>query len=138
MKVLTTDWKSSRAQLQFVRKQVFVIEQGIDERDEWDEQDEDCVHFVTFGTTAVPTGVGRLTMEGKIGRMAVLPSYRGQGYATMILNRAIKVAREMGLRQVHLNAQTDAIGFYQKQGFITDGKMFLEAGIMHVYMTREV
>ena len=138
MNVLTTDWNSSQPQLAFVRKQVFVIEQGIDEKDEWDEFDETAVHFVSFGSTAVPTGVCRLTLDGKIGRMAVLPSYRGQGYASMILNKVIQVAREMSLPKVYLHAQADAQLFYEKQGFKTDGKMFLEAGIMHVRMERDI
>ncbi|MCZ2723205.1 GNAT family N-acetyltransferase [Marinomonas sp. 15G1-11] len=138
MKVLTTDWSSSKAQLQFVRRQVFIIEQGIDEQDEWDELDETSVHFVSFGTTAVPTGVARLTPEGKIGRMAVLPSYRHQGYASMILAKAIQVAREMGHKTVSLHAQADAQAFYEKQHFKTNGKVFLEAGIFHVLMEREI
>ncbi len=138
MKVLTTDWSSSKAQLQFVRKQVFILEQGIDEQDEWDDLDESSVHFVSFGTTAVPTGVARLTPEGKIGRMAVLSSYRHQGYATLLLNKVIQVAREMGHRRVYLHSQADAQPFYDKQGFKTDGKMFLEAGIFHVLMERDI
>ncbi len=138
MKVLTTDWNSSKDQLTFVRKQVFIIEQGIDSRDEWDEKDEDAVHFVSFGTTAVPTGTCRLTEEGQIGRLAVLPAYRHQGYGEMLLNKAIKVAREMGIRKVFLNAQTDSQRFYEKQNFITDGRVFLSAGKMHVKMQRDI
>ena len=138
MKVLTSDWNSSKDQITFVRKQVFIIEQGIDPEDEWDEHDEDAVHFVTFGTTAVPTGTCRLTEEGQLGRLAVLPAYRHQGYGEMLMARAIKVAREMGLRKVFLNAQVDSQQFYTKQNFRSDGKIFLEAGKMHVRMEREI
>ncbi|MCB5160820.1 GNAT family N-acetyltransferase [Marinomonas algarum] len=138
MKVLTSDWHSSKEQLSFVRKQVFIIEQGIDPLDEWDDIDQDAVHFVSFGTTAVPTGTCRLSENGQISRLAVLASYRHQGYGEMLLNRAIKVAREMGIRQVFLHAQTDVQPFYDKQNFITDGKVFLEAGKMHVRMERAI
>ncbi|MEP3351548.1 MAG: GNAT family N-acetyltransferase [Marinomonas sp.] len=138
MKVLTSDWNSSKDQITFVRKQVFIIEQGIDPEDEWDEHDEDAVHFVTFGTTAVPTGTCRLTEEGQLGRLAVLPAYRHQGYGEMLMTKAIKVAREMGLRKVFLNAQVDVQQFYTKQNFRSDGKIFLEAGKMHVRMEREI
>ncbi|MEO9275768.1 GNAT family N-acetyltransferase [Marinomonas sp. 5E14-1] len=138
MKVLTSDWNSSKDQITFVRKQVFIIEQGIDPKDEWDKHDEDAIHFVTFGTTAVPTGTCRLTEEGQLGRLAVLPAYRHQGYGEMLMTRAIKVAREMGLRKVFLNAQVDAQQFYTKQNFRSDGKIFLEAGKMHVRMEREI
>lgn len=138
MKALTTDWGSSQAQLSFVRKQVFIIEQGIDERDEWDDEDQEAVHFMAFGTTAVPMGVCRLLENGQIGRLAVLPAYRRQGYASLLLKKAIQVAREMQLKQVFLHAQVDSQTFYEKQGFTTDGKQFLEAGLLHVMMSREI
>lgn len=138
MKVLTSDWNSSKDQLTFVRKQVFIIEQGIAPEDEWDDEDQVAVHFVAFGTTAVPTGVCRLLEDGQIGRLAVLPAYRHQGYGEMLLRKAIQVAREMGLRKVFLNAQVDAQVFYEKHNFKTDGKVFLEAGKMHLRMEREI
>lgn len=138
MKALTSDWNSSKEQITFVRKQVFIIEQGIAPEDEWDELDEDAVHFVSFGTTAVPTGTCRLTEAGQLGRLAVLPAYRHQGYGAMLMAKAIKVAREMGLKKVFLNAQVDAQQFYTKQNFRSDGKIFLEAGKMHVRMEREI
>ena len=50
----------------------------------------------------------------------------------MLLTRAVKVAREMGIRKVFLHAQVDVQTFYEKQNFHTDGKMFLEAGKMHI------
>lgn len=138
MNVLTSDWNSSRDQLKFVRTQVFIIEQGIDAQDEWDSEDESAVHFLSFGTTAVPTGTCRLTEQGQIGRLAVLPAYRHQGYGEKLLRKAVQVAREMGNREVFLNAQVDVQSFYEKQGFRSDGKVFLEAGKLHVRMTREI
>ena len=118
--------------------QVFINEQGVDTQDEWDQEDAQAVHFVSLGTTAVATGCCRLTEEGQLGRLAVLPSYRHQGYGIMLLNKAIQVAREMGLRKVFLNAQTDVQMFYERQNFKTDGKIFLETGKMHVRMERDI
>lgn len=138
MKVLTSDWNSSKDQITFVRKQVFILEQGIAPADEWDEEDKKAVHFVSFGTTAVPTGTCRLSENGQISRLAVLASYRHQGYGEMLLNRAIKVAREMGMRRVFLHAQVDVQPFYDKQNFSTDSKVFLEAGKMHIHMERTI
>jgi len=134
--VLTSDWNSSKAQLSFVRKQVFIIEQGIPAEDEWDEHDQDAVHFVSFGTTAVPTGVCRLLNNGHIGRLAVLPAYRLQGYGEMLLQKAVQVAREIGIKKVFLDAQVEAQVFYEKHHFKTDGKAFLEATKLHVRMER--
>ena len=138
MKALTSDWHSSKAQITFVRTQVFIVEQGIDPRDEWDDADQQAVHFVSFGNTAVPTGTCRLTEQGQIGRLAVLSNYRHQGYGKLLLDKAIKVAREMGMTQVYLNAQVEAQVFYEKLGFQGDGKIFLESGKMHTRMMRDI
>lgn len=136
MKVLTSDWNSSKAQLMFVRRQVFIIELGIDEQDEWDKQDESAVHFVAFGTTAVPIGVCRLTEDGQISRLAVLPNYRQQGNGTLLLRKALQVAREMNLKNIYLHAMVDVQTFYHAHGFETDGRIFMEAGKPHVKMVR--
>ncbi|MCO4785666.1 MULTISPECIES: GNAT family N-acetyltransferase [Marinomonas] len=136
MKVLTSDWNSSKAQLMFVRRQVFILELGVDEQDEWDEQDTDAVHFVAFGTTAVPIGVCRLTEDGQIGRLAVLPNYRQQGNGTLLLRKALQVAREMNLKDLYLHAMVDVQTFYHAHGFETDGRIFMEAGKPHVKMVR--
>lgn len=138
MSVLTSDWQSSRDQLKFVRHQVFVIEHGIDEQDEWDEKDAVATHFVAFGTTAVPVGVCRLTEDGQIGRLAVLPSYRQQGYGKLLLRKAIQVAREMSLNEVYLNAMVDVQAFYHAHGFESDGLIFMEAGKPHIKMIRKL
>lgn len=138
MKVLTSDWQSSKAQLTFVRRQVFILEHGIDEADEWDDQDDKATHFVAFGTTAVPIGVCRLTEAGQIGRLAVLPNYRHQGYGKMLLRKAIQVAREMSINEVFLHAMVDVQLFYQAHGFETDGLIFMEAGKPHIKMVRKL
>lgn len=138
MKVLTTDWQSSKAQLTFVRHQVFVLEQQVPEEEEMDSLDDAAIHFVAFGTTAVPTGVCRLLENGKIGRLAVLPAYRKQGYASLIMKKVIQVAREMGLTHVFLHAQTDSQIFYEKHGFKAEGDIFMEAGIDHILMQRDI
>ncbi|WP_394178367.1 GNAT family N-acetyltransferase [Marinomonas posidonica] len=138
MNILTSDWNSSKEQLKFVRTQVFIIEQGIDPIDEWDDEDQHAVHFVSFGTTAVPTGTCRLTEKGQIGRLAVLPAYRHQGYGERLLRKAVQVAREMGIQTVFLNAQVEVQSFYEKQSFRSDGKVFLEAGKLHVRMERSI
>ena len=138
MKVLTSDWQSSKAQLTFVRKQVFVIEQGYDEADEWDNHDLEATHFVAFGMTAVPMGVCRLTEEGQIGHLAVLPNYRHQGYGKLLLNRAVQVAREMQIADIFLHTMVEAQPFFQAHGFSTDGRIFFEAGKPHIKMTRQL
>ena len=103
-----------------VRVAVFVEEQGGPADEEPDRWDESARHFVVVsGGTVV--GTGRLYQPefglGKIGRVAILPSYRGRGWATSLMKTMISHARSLDLREVILDAQTYAEPFYARLGF---------------------
>jgi len=69
--------------------------------------------------------------NAKIGRMAVLKSYRREGIGAALLKRAILTARRLHARRIYLHAQVAVIGFYQRMGFRAVGRVFDEAGIAH-------
>jgi predicted GNAT family N-acyltransferase len=69
--------------------------------------------------------------NAKIGRMAVLKSYRLQGVGAKLLRRAVATAKKIGARKIYLHAQVAVIGFYEKLGFRSVGPVFDEAGIAH-------
>lgn len=120
--------------LRSVREPVFVVEQNVPLEEEWDELDPKCHHVVARDCTHKPIGTGRLTPEHKIGRMAVLREWRGKGVGDALLLALIDKARALGLREVSLNAQVGALGFYEKFGFQPYGERFHEAGIEHQAM----
>jgi predicted GNAT family N-acyltransferase len=124
------DFKDQRA----VREPVFVVEQNVPLEMEWDELDPMCRHVIARDDQHQPIGTGRLTPEHKIGRMAVLKEWRGRGVGEALLLALIEQARDLGLPQVSLHAQVDAIGFYEKFGFESYGERFEEAGIQHQSM----
>ncbi len=62
-------------------------------------------------------GTGRLEPTGKIGRVAVLPQYRGTGAGVAIMRRLMELAAERGFTEVYLNAQTSASGILRAAGF---------------------
>jgi predicted GNAT family N-acyltransferase len=117
--------------LHFVRTTVFVIEQQIPAEMEFDQLDPHCHHFIARDLHARPIGCGRLSADGKIGRMAVLREWRQQGVGASLLRDLLEKAQKLGLTQVTANAQLSALGFYQRFGFSTQGEMFNEAGIAH-------
>ena len=79
-------------------------------------------------------GTGRLLPDGHIGRMAVLPTARGQGVGSALLRSLMEEARRRGHPRAVLSAQTHAIPFYQRHGYSVIGQEYLDCGIPHVDM----
>ena len=69
--------------------------------------------------------------------MAVLEQWRGKGVGGAILERLIGLARERGDKEIELFAQTHALEFYRRYGFVEYGDVFEEAGIPHQAMRRK-
>ena len=124
-------WSADSAELKGIRTEVFILEQRVPEEDEWDGLDPACLHALAVDAEGAPIGTGRLTPDGKIGRMAVLKEWRGSGVGTAILAFLVAAARSRGLDECQLHAQTHALGFYRRQGFEIIGAEFMEAGIPH-------
>jgi predicted GNAT family N-acyltransferase len=132
------NWDAARLEARRIRELVFVREQGVPFELEWDEQDPRCDHALAYGTDGSAIGTGRLLPDGHIGRMAVLAEWRGKGVGALLLQALVEHARHRGHAKVRLNAQTYAAGFYRRYGFEVSGPEFLEAGIPHVPMQRDL
>jgi len=128
-------WEALGALAAPVRTAVFVHEQGIPAELEWDDADALSLHCVARLDDQV-VGTGRLLPDGHIGRMAVLPAYRGRGLGGVILERLIAAARERGHEAVELSAQVAVLDFYRRHGFMVLGEVYLEVGIPHQRMRR--
>ena len=82
--------------------------------------------------------IGCLRIYGKeagvvqIGRVAVIESQRGTGIGRMMMRQAISHVTEHSTdEKIYLEAQTYAIGFYEKLGFKVISDEFLDEGIPH-------
>lgn len=127
-------WQDEAEKLRFVRTVVFLEEQHVPEELEWDEYDAISVHALALNAQDQPIGTARLLPDGYIGRMAVLKQWRGMGIGRAILQKILEELTQRCGTHAILNAQTRAIGFYEKFGFCVEGDAFLEAGIPHVKM----
>lgn len=120
-----------------VRMAVFVEEQKVPPWEEMDHLDEDAAHYLVEDDGKV-VGTARLVdrgdATGKIGRVAVLPEYRGRGIGSDLMRRVIDDAAGSHIELV-LDAQVQVIPFYERLGFAADGEVFLDAGIEHRRMT---
>lgn len=134
--VRIVDWAHEADKLRAIRLAVFVVEQNIPEELEWDEFDARSVHAIAEDAQGGPIGCGRLLPDGHIGRMAVISDWRGRGVGAALLVRLIELARARGDARVLLNAQTQAMPFYARFGFVPVGVEYEEAGIPHWTMER--
>lgn len=123
-----------------IRKTVFVEEQRIPIENEMDGLDAECFHIVLYND-ATPVGSGRLYVHddiARLGRVAVLQSERGKGYASDICNALIDIARREKAKLVTLDSQSYVASLYEKLGFVREGGEFLEEGILHIKMNMQL
>jgi predicted GNAT family N-acyltransferase len=130
------DWEQLREAACAVRFAVFVNEQGIPAALELDGRDASATHAVAFDADGRPLATGRLLPDAHIGRMAVLAAQRGNGLGVSILRSLVAIGAGRGIRELRLHAQSSAIGFYQREGFVAEGEPYEEAGIPHQTMVR--
>lgn len=124
-------WPRDSAMLRAVRREVFIDEQKVPPALEWDGRDDACLHVLAQRPGGEAIGTGRLLPEGRIGRMAVVRAARGNGVGAAILRELLAAARERGFSEIQLSAQTHALGFYERFGFVAAGAEYLDAGIPH-------
>jgi predicted GNAT family N-acyltransferase len=124
------DWSLEKTALLLIRERVFVQEQGVPAEMELDQWDAESTHFLGLAGTQ-PIATARLLPIGKIGRLAVLPEWRGQGIGRDLMLLALDTARRRGLAAIVIHAQASVVEFYRKLGFVAHGGIFDEAGIPH-------
>jgi predicted GNAT family N-acyltransferase len=123
-----------------VRTRVFVEEQHVPIEEEVDRHDDvtaaGVVHFLGR-LDGVPIATARLLLEtdhggySHIGRVAVLAEHRGRGHGRAVMEALHREARALGCAGVTLAAQTHALGFYERLGYVARGPVYLDAGIEH-------
>jgi len=128
-------WHDGEPLLRVIREEVFVREQNVPAELEWDGLDEGCRHALALSRSGDAIGCGRLLPNGHLGRMSVLPQWRKQKVGTALIEALLDEARSRGYKQVDVDAQTYAIPFYHKFGFVEHGQEFMDAGLPHKKMT---
>ncbi|MFF2177261.1 GNAT family N-acetyltransferase [Lysinibacillus sp. NPDC058147] len=124
-----------------VRKQVFVEEQGVPLHLECDAEDASATHFIMYDNNA-PVGAARLRSiendTAKIERVCILQDQRGKKLGALIMNEMEKHAISMNKKKLKLHAQSYAIPFYEKLGYTVTSPEFMDAGIPHRAMEKEI
>lgn len=121
------------------RNEIFLLEQNIVCQD-LDDVDKDSLHcfFINDGRVIAYL---RAFFSGKeevtIGRVLTLEHKKGLG--SMLMKESIKKIKEhFNCTKISVHAQKQAEKFYEKMGFKTVSGEFLEEGVVHVTMEKEI
>ena len=124
-----------------VRSEVFVVEQDCVYQD-MDGDDQKAIHlWLTMADKVVALArvcpAGTHMSEISIGRG--ITTERGKGYGKQIMLYAIEAAKEhFGAKQIDIEAQEYAKGFYESVGFRQSSESFMLDGIPHIRMTLRI
>lgn len=116
-----------------LRREVFVHEQQVPAELEYDQHDLTARHFVSLvdGDVVATLRVISLPEHEKISRFAVHRAFRGRGVGRRLLEHVIATLASEDRTRLYLEAQVDAIGFYERLGFTAYGEVYQDAGIDH-------
>src|SRR5512144_2056306 len=127
--VSLVSWHDGEPLLRAIREQVFLREQHVPPELEWDGLDETCRHALALSMKGDGIGCGRILpptgeKPARIGRIAVLPEGRGKMVGTGLLEALLEHARSMKYSEVTVHAQVQALPFYRRFNFETEGEEF--------------
>jgi ElaA protein len=126
-----------------LRNEVFVVEQNCVFQDA-DDKDQDSYHLMGFYqnllvayTRIVPPGV--IYEQASIGRVVTSPSVRRHGTGKLLMQQSIQSVYELFDKvPIKIGAQLYLKAFYQAFGFEQISEVYLEDGIEHIYMLKNI
>ena len=125
-----------------LRTRVFVDEQGVPVELEADGLDAMCMHYLVVGPEGEPLCCARSRMVAdgcaKAERVAVRADLRGSGLGRMVMQVLEAVCKQQGAQAVVLGAQVTALPFYEKMGYAVISDEFMDAGIPHRRMKKDL
>lgn len=140
MKIVIADRQKAFFDAMQIRGRVFVDEQKVPSEIEIDEEDKSCIHVVLYDHDQ-PKAVLRLIEHEnyfKVGRVAVLKEERHQGYGKALMLGIEKLEIVQKKKQLRLDSQISASGFYEALGYRLEGEPFIEANILHRHAVKDL
>ena len=109
----------------YVRIQGMARQHGITLRREFDEHDTPDTKYIVLTDDGFPVATCRFYPLGDhaamIGRVVVLPEYRGKGLGALVMKEAENWLRDLGFSRAVIESRDTAVGFYKKLGYaVTD------------------
>ena len=130
MKIIRVSRECERAGVYYVRMATMMHKYRISLDSEIDAHDGESCHYVLALDDIYPVATCRWfeLREGvaEIGRVVVLPEYRGKHLGQAVVAEAEKWMREVGVKKIEISSRVNAVGFYEKMGY-----RFNESGKAH-------
>lgn len=105
------------------------------------EQEKDSFHFAIYKDEEVVACVVLQPLgaeKAKLRQMAVAEKWRGHGLGKEMIKFVEDFARAQGVLKIELNAREEAVGFYEKQGYVRLGEKHVEVGLPHWKMSKKM
>ena len=127
MQVIRAQTLAERAGAYYVRIQAMARKHHITLTQEFDAYDTEDTKYIVILDDVLPVATCRLCPKDAetilLGRVVVLPEYRGQGLGRLSVTAAEEWAAELGFRRAVLESRDNKVGFYQKLGYtVTAGE----------------
>ena len=121
IEVLRAESEWQRAGAYSVRIQGLNRQHHIPLREEFDEHDGDGTRYIVLLDDGYPVATCRFYEIGAgsvaVGRVVVLPEYRGRKLGRRVMEEAERWIGELGYHEVVIDSRTVAIPFYEKLGY---------------------
>jgi predicted GNAT family N-acyltransferase len=125
-----------------LRQQVLRAPFGLNLADENVEAEREHQHFGLFDdkgvllacVVAAPLSPAQM----KLRQMAVATEYQRQGLGRTLLSGVEILLLGEGVKTLTLHVRLSAVGFYRRLGYATHGERFIEIGLSHVEMRKQL
>lgn len=121
MEVLRAEAEWQRAGAYSVRIQGMNRQYHISLREEFDEHDCDGTRYIVLLDDGYPVATCRFYettgTSVTLGRVVVLPEYRGRKLGLTVVKEAESWISELGYKEILIDSRLEAVGFYEKLGY---------------------
>lgn len=143
MEILRAEEEWQRAGAYSVRIQGMNRQYHIPLRDEFDEHDCDGTKYIVVLDDGYPVATCRFfeisPSSVSLGRVVVLPEYRGRELGRLVMEEAELWIKECGYRTIEIDSRTSAVKFYEKMGFsIRDKKVIKSCDFDCIKMSKSL
>jgi ribosomal protein S18 acetylase RimI-like enzyme len=103
--------------------------------------DLEALHVIAQESDAASPLVGCVRFDfasGRLRGMAVDPMRQRQGIGQRLVRALEAQVQRRGVREITLHARATAVGFYERLGYRVRGEPFVEVGLEHREMIKEL